>query len=206
MNFFFLFFLSQNSHHESQVAGGRVRHRQVVQLRLLVLVAHGRVRCSLQLAAQGLRRPGHRDARARLRGLQRVHIRLRSDRLGQELHHDGPHGARPEGHHTTNVRRLVRSHRRVGHWWRQWHRCRRRVVSVAVDVARPVHRRGLLHGDLLRARARSPQPEEQEQQPEGARASHHGTVRRGLVQARRQELHGHRSTHRRGQQGEHQHT
>ena len=93
-----------------------------------------------------------------------MHIRLRTNGSGQELHNDGPLGARSKRHNTSNVRRLIRAYREL----------KRRS---------PMHRRGLLHGDILRASPRSTQPEEQKQQLESERAPDHGPLRRGLVQA-----------------------
>lgn len=51
------------------------------------------------------------DATARLRGLQRVHLCLWSDRGREILHHDGQAGARTAGHHSTG---RVPQHERDG--------------------------------------------------------------------------------------------
>ena len=52
---------------------------------------------------------GHRggDAAACLRGLQRLHLRLRPDRSREELHHDGPAGEGPGGDHPSGTLRLT---------------------------------------------------------------------------------------------------
>ena len=53
----------------------------------------------LRVAEAGVPRHRRGDAAARLRGLQRVHLRLRADRGRQVLHHDGQAGEGPAGHH-----------------------------------------------------------------------------------------------------------
>ncbi len=55
----------------------------------------------LPRAGQGLQRPRRGDAGPRLRGVQRLHLRLRPDGGGEELHHDGQAGRRGQrGNHT----------------------------------------------------------------------------------------------------------
>lgn len=90
-------------------AGQVLKKGCLLSLSLLVwLLGVGSELCN---SAPGVRGLWHRDAGPRVRGLQRLHLRLRSDGRGQVVHDDGPPGARPEGHHTSNVRGLVQSNR-----------------------------------------------------------------------------------------------
>ena len=59
---------------------------------------------------------GHRDRDARTRhgGIQRLHLRVRTNWGGQKLHDDGKKWDRPTGYHTTGM--WVSYHRYVGLW------------------------------------------------------------------------------------------
>lgn len=61
---------------------------QDVRVRLMLRLP-GPVAARLRQPGAGVRQPGPRHPGERVRGLQCLHLRLRPNRLGQVVHHDG---------------------------------------------------------------------------------------------------------------------